>query len=315
MRTLKSKYLDAQLEYANLSQRFGPKHPRLVDAKAAVDEVTRTIGIEIHNMIGQLEKDLSNLLAKEDMLAKELAGQKTEVFGFSDDVRQYQTLRRDLAIDQDLHTAVSKRYAEAMLTEALTPNNIRIVERAIESEPVSQTLKTLLLNLILGLGLGVGLAFTREYFDKRFKTVDEVEQCLDLPCLGVIPHHRGTRRLKTPITLQAPGSRIAEAYRTVRSWLQAPAAQPVKSLLITSAAPAEGKSTTATNLAVSVAQLGWRVLLVDADLRRPMLHRAFGLTRDKGLTDILVHGTDWHEMLRDTKLENLKVLPAGYDSP
>jgi capsular exopolysaccharide synthesis family protein len=91
--------------------------------------------------------------------------------------------------------------------------------------------------------------------------------------------------------------------------------QPVKSLLITSAAPAEGKSTTAANLAVSVAQLGWRVLLVDTDLRRPVQHRAFGLARDKGLTDILVHGVDWHEILHETSLETLKILPAGMTPP
>jgi capsular exopolysaccharide synthesis family protein len=169
------------------------------------------------------------------------------------------------------------------------------------------------LNLILGLTLGVGLALITEYLDKRFKTVDEVERYLGLPCLGVIPHQRRIRRLGKPITLRAPGSRIAEAYRTIRTWLQAPTSQTVKTLLITSATPTEGKSTTAANLAVSFAQLGWRVLLVDVDLRRPAMHRAFGLQNDQeGLTDVLVHGTDWHQILRDTDLENLKVLPAGF---
>jgi capsular exopolysaccharide synthesis family protein len=151
-----------------------------------------------------------------------------------------------------------------------------------------------------------------EYFDKRFKSADEAERYLELPCLGIIPHYRSSRRLKRPITLQDPGSRIAEAYRTVRSWLQSPTPRPMKSLLITSATPGEGKTTTAANLGVSFAQLGWRVLLVDIDLRRPALHRSFGLTHDNGLTDILVHGTDWHQGLRDTDLENLKVLPAGF---
>ena len=312
LRALKQQFLEAQLEYANLAQRFGPKHPRLVQVKADLDERARAIGAEIHNRINQLQKDYNALLAKENMLAKELASQKAEVFSFSDDVRQYQTLRRDLDIDQNLHLAVSKRHAEAALSEALTTNNIRLVERAIASLPVSEAVKTMALNLMLGLTLGVGLALIREYFDKRFKSADEAERYLDLPCLGIIPHYRGSRRLKKPITLQAPGSRVAEAYRTVRSWLQSPAPRPMKSLLITSATLGEGKSTTAANLGVSFAQLGWRVLLVDVDLRRPALHRIFGLTHDNGLTDILVHGTDWHQGLRDTDLENLKVLPAGF---
>jgi uncharacterized protein involved in exopolysaccharide biosynthesis len=312
LRTLKSRYLEVQLEYASLAQRFGPKHPRLIQIKADLDERAQAIGAEIRNMISQLQKDQTTLLAKENMLAKELASQKTEVFGFSDDVRQYQTLRRDLEVDQNLHLAVSKRHAEAVLSEALTSNNIRIVERAIASIPVSEATKMIALNLILGLTLGVGLALITEYFDKRFKSADEVERYLELPCLGIIPHYRRSRRLKSPVTLQDPGSRVAEAYRTVRSWLQSPTPRPMKSLLITSATPGEGKSTTAANLGVSFAQLGWHVLLVDVDLRRPALHRNFGLTHDNGLTDILVHGTDWHQGLRDTELENLKVLPAGF---
>jgi capsular exopolysaccharide synthesis family protein len=312
LRTLKNQYIEAQLEYASLAQRLGPKHPRLVQVKADLDERGRAISAEIRNRINQLQKDYNALLAKENMLAKELAGQKAEVFGFSDDVRQYQTLRRDLDIDQNLHMAVSKRHAEAALSEALTTNNIRLVERAMGSIQVSEAMKMMALNLMLGLALGVGLALVREYFDKRFKSADEAERYLELPCLGIIPHYRGSRRLKKPITLEAPGSGIAEAYRTVRSWLQSPTPRPMKSLLITSAAPGEGKSTTAANLGVSFAQLGWRVLLVDIDLRRPALHRIFGLTHDNGLTDILVHGTDWHQGLRDTDLENLKVLPAGF---
>jgi capsular exopolysaccharide synthesis family protein len=312
LRTLKSQYLEAQLEYANLAQRFGPKHPRLIQIKANLDERAQAIGAEIRNMINQLQKDYDTLLAKENMLTNELASQKTEVFGFSDDVRQFQTLRRDLEIDQNLHLAVSKRHAEATLSEALTTNNIRLVEQAIASIPVSEAVKTMALNLVLGLMLGVGLALITEYFDKRFKSADEAERYLELPCLGIIPHYRSSRRLKRPITLQNPDSRIAEAYRTVRSWLQSPMPRPMKSLLITSATPGEGKSTTAANLGVSFAQLGWHVLLVDIDLRRPALHRNFGLTHDNGLTDILVHGTDWHHGLRDTELENLKVLPAGF---
>jgi capsular exopolysaccharide synthesis family protein len=312
LRTLKSRYLEVQLEYASLTQRFGPKHPRLMQIKADLDERAQAISAEIHNMISQLQKDHTAQLAKEKMLANELASQKAEVYSFSDDVRQFQTLRRDLEIDQNLHLAVSKRHAEAVLSEALTTNNIRIVERAIASLPVSEAVKTMALNLMLGLALGVGLALMTEYFDKRFKSADDVERYLELPCLGIIPHYRRSRRLKRPITMQDPSSRIAEAYRTVRSWLQSPTPRPMKSLLITSATPGEGKSTTAANLGVSFAQLGWHVLLVDVDLRRPALHRNFGLTHDNGLTDILVHGTDWQQGLRDTELENLKILPAGF---
>ena len=228
LRTLKGRYLEAQLEYASLAQNFGPKHPRLIQVKADLDERARAIGAEIRNMISQRQQDYNTLLAKENMLAKELASQKAEVFGFSDDVRQYQTLRRDLDIDQNLHLAVSKRHAEAALSEALTTNNIRLVERAMGSIPVSEAMKMMALNLMLGLTLGVGLALITEYLDKRFKSADEAERYLDLPCLGIIPHYRRSQRLKKPITLQASGSRVAEAYRTVRSWPAVPYATPIE---------------------------------------------------------------------------------------
>jgi succinoglycan biosynthesis transport protein ExoP len=310
--SLKSKFFDLQLEYTNLAKLFGPKHPKMIQAKAALAEVRRAISTEVQNMISSTAKEYQTLLAKEARLKNELETQKAEIFGFGDDIRQYNALQRDLEIDQNLHQIVSKRLAEATLTEALTTNNIRVIERALESEPVSQTAKTMALNLFLGLTLGVGLGFIVEYLDKRFKSADEVEQYLGLPCLGTIPHYPGIRHGRKPIALQDAGSSIAEAYRSLRTWVQASAAAPVKSLLITSATPAEGKSTTAANLAVSFAQLGRRVLLVDVDLRRPALHRAFGLTNDAGLTDVLVRGTDWRQVLQRTDLDNLQLLPAGF---
>jgi succinoglycan biosynthesis transport protein ExoP len=310
--SLKSKFFDLQLEYTNLAKLFGPKHPKMIQAKAALGEVQRAISTEIQNMISSLTKEYQTLQAKEARLKDELETQKAEIFGFDDDIRQYNVLQRDFDIDQNLHQIVSKRLAEATLTEALTTNNVRVVERALESEPLSQTTKAMALNLFLGLTLGVGLGFMVEYLDRRFKSADEVEQYLGLPCLGTIPHYQGIRHGRKPIALQDAGSSIAEAYRSLRTWVQASASASVKSLLITSATPAEGKSTTAANLAVSFAQLGRRVLLIDVDLRRPALHRAFGLTNDMGLTDVLVRGTDWRQVLRRTDLENLQLLSAGF---
>ena len=311
---LQNRYLALKVDYANLITRYKEKHPRSIEVKAQIDEVDRSIRAEIQNMISRLEKERATLLAKESTLQQESNSQKAEILSFSGDMREYKALRRDLEIDQNLHLAVSKRLAETTLTAALATNNIRLVERAVEAAPVSRAAKMLLLSGLLGLSFGVGLALMAEYFDKRLKTADEAERYLELPFLGVIPHHKISKGGK-PITLQAPRSRPAEAYRSLRTWIQLSAKQPVHSLLITSATPAEGKTTTAVNLAVSFAQLGRKVLLVDIDLRRPALHQAFGLSNQVGLTDVLVRQADWRQVIQDTELDNVKVLSAGSPPP
>ena len=312
---LQNRYLALKVDYANLITRYKEKHPRSIEVKAQIDEVDRSIRAEIQNMISRLEKERATLLAKESALQQESNSQKAEILSFSGDMRAYKALRRDLEIDQNLHLAVSKRLAETTLTAALATNNTRLVERAVEATPVSRAAKMIVLSGILGLSIGVGLALITEYFDKRLKTADEAERYLELPFLGVIPHYKKIGKGGKPITLQAPRSRTAEAYRSLRTWIQLSAKQPMHSLLITSATPAEGKTTTAVNLAVSYAQLGRKVLLIDIDMRHPALHQAFGLSNQVGLTDILVQRADWRQVIQDTDLDNVKVLSAGFHPP
>ena len=228
------------------------------------------------------------------------------------DVTTYEALRRDLDIQKAMYQEISKRLAETSITTALENNNVTIVEKALAGSPVlSGAIKYLLLGLIFSLGCGGGLTVLVEGLDKRFKNVAEVEQALALPFLGFIPRHAlPKRRPPALITLQKPWSAAAEAYHTVRTWIQL-AQPPVRSLLVTSACAREGKSTTAANLAVSFAQLGRHVLLVDADLRHPSLHRIFGDVQGQGLTDVLVRGVEWHSVVHEAPMDNLKILFAG----
>ena len=190
-------------------------------------------------------------------------------------------------------------------------NNVTIVETALAGTRCHQELKYLLFGLVFSLGCGGGLALLAEGLDKRFKNVAEVEQALALPFLGFIPRHALPKhRPPALITLQKPWSAAAEAYHTVRTWIQL-AQPPVRSLLVTSACGREGKSTTAANLAVSFAQLGRHVLLVDADLRHPSLHRIFGDIQGQGLTDVLVRGVEWRSVVHEAPMDNLKILFAG----
>lgn len=310
---LKKRLLDLQMEHANLANKLKPKHPRMVDLQANIAETKGTIKAAIQNMVNIIQKEYQTLFAQENTLKRELETQKTEIFSFSGNVREYNALRRDLEINQNLYLEVSRRLAETTLTEALTTNNMHLIEPALTGQLVpSRRVLLVLIHFVFGLGFGAVCALVVDYFDKRFKTTDEVEGLLEVPFLGFIPQHESYGRNGGPITLQEPGSHTAEAYRTLRTWLNLSTRKSLKTLLITSALPGEGKTTTAVNLAISFAQLGQMVLLVDTDLRRPSLYRHFAPSNKAGgLSNILMNDTEWEQVTQATALENLKIIAHG----
>lgn len=309
---LQTRYLNLQIEHAELAKKFMDKHPKMVLLSTERDEVRKAIREEVQRVIASLETQYNTLTTQENNLQQLLNTQKSTVIRSEKDMMTYETLRRDLDVHKAMYLDISKRFAETTLTTALETNNVTVVEQALSGVPVpSGTLKYLLLGSILSLACGGGLALLAESLDKKFKNVAEVEQFLALPFLGFVPHYvLSRRRPPALITLQKPSSDAAESYRTLRTWVQL-AKPPIQTLLVTSAVAEEGKSTTAANLAVSFAQLGQRVLLVDADLRKPSLHRVFGSGKKQGLADVLARGLEWQSVVQETPMDNLKVLFAG----
>jgi polysaccharide biosynthesis transport protein len=309
---LRTRYIDLQIQATEQAKKFMDKHPKMVALHEQMSEVRKAVTGEVQRVIASLENQHNTLVNQENELKQLFNTQKTSVIQSEKDVTSYESLRRDLDIQKAMYQEISKRLAETSITTALENNNVTVVEKALAGSPVpSRAPKYLLLSLIFSLGCGGGLAWVAEGLDKRFKNVTEVEQALALPFLGFIPRHAlPKRRPPALITLQKPWSAAAEAYHTVRTWVQL-AQPPVQSLLVTSACAREGKSTTASNLAVSFAQLGRHVLLVDADLRHPSLHRIFGDIQGQGLTDVLVRGVEWRSVVHEAPMDNLKILFAG----
>ncbi|HSX79895.1 MAG TPA: polysaccharide biosynthesis tyrosine autokinase, partial [Candidatus Saccharimonadia bacterium] len=310
--SLRSRYTDLQIQATDLGKRFMDKHPKMVALADQMVEVRKAVISEVQRVIASLENQYNALTTQENELKQLFNTQKTSVIHSEKDLTAYEASRRDLDVHKAMYQEISKRLAETTITTALENNNVTLVEKALVGKPVpSGAMKFLLIGLIFSLGCGGGLTLLVEGLDKRFKNVSEVEQDLGLPFLGFIPRHTlPKRRPPALITLQKPWSAAAESYHTVRTWIQL-AQPPVRSLLVTSASASEGKSTTAANLAVSFAQLGRHILLVEADLRRPSLHRAFGDIQGQGLTDVLVRGVEWRSVVHEAPMDNLKILFAG----
>jgi capsular exopolysaccharide synthesis family protein len=245
-------------------------------------------------------------------------------------------LERKRKVDEENFIFLTQKLEEIKIQEAGQSKNVRIIDRAIEStSPVKPKKKlNLMLGALIGIGLGIGLAFVIEYFDNSVKSHEELER-MGYSILGTIPQiemEKYEKKLERKlekigpmegrkiearlITHLDPKSPVSESYRTLRTNLQfSKVDRKIKTILITSAGPKEGKSTTAANLAIAMAQAGNKVVLVDADLRRPVVHSIFGMKKDEGITNYLMEAIPYEQIVKATFHENLFVICSGVLPP
>ena len=243
---------------------------------------------------------------------------------------QYARLERELKLNENLYITMKQKYEESRITEAGQMGKVRILDPAMVAMKVKPSKKVnLLLGIFLGMGLGLGYAFLREFLDNTVKAVEQLER-KGLTVLGIIPdmHHQSTANIQNKairpskggmdfqrrlITYEDPKSPISESYRSLRTNISyASSDKKIKSLLVSSPQPGEGKSTTVANLAIAFAQLRKRTLLIDADMRKPVQHNVFEHSRGPGLSEYLVGEVeDLHSIIRSTKIENLSIITAG----
>jgi capsular exopolysaccharide synthesis family protein len=243
---------------------------------------------------------------------------------------QYARLERDLKLNESLYLTMKQKYEESRITEAGQLGKVRILDPALIAKKVKPNKKmNLVLGLILGFGLGVGVALLKEYLDNTVKAVEHLER-KGLTILGIIPDMLGASNKKVVkaaalpskggtdlkrrlITYEDPKSPISESYRSLRTNISyASAEKKIKSLLVSSSQPGEGKSTTAANLAIAFAQLRKRTVLVDADLRKPVQHNVFDHPRGPGLAEYLIGDVgDVNTIIHESKVENLFIITAG----
>jgi polysaccharide biosynthesis transport protein len=295
---LRSQEIQLTAKRSELSKKYGPRHPQMIQ-----------LGSELNTLRDKLEREIKRLVGA------------VQIEGSS----QYLFLKREADANRQLYEVLLKRLKETVLTEDLPRNNIQVVDEALPSQVPIKPRKgmNLLLAVIIGLTMGAGLAFFFEYLDNTIRNPEDVERVIAAPLLGVVPSagraKNPGRPIETILSLE-PKSPQAEAYRTIRTGvLLSSAGRQPKVVLVTSPGAEEGKTTTAVNLAVAMAQAGNTTLLVDADLRKPRIHRIFAPNaspRDssddaKGLGPVLVGGITPEAAIRQTPVPLLSILTSG----
>ena len=285
---------------------------------------------EIFNKIVENEVEVHAAESRAEEYKKLVYQMSSRLSSLPSQTLQYARFERELKLNENLYLAMKQKYEESRITEAGQLGKVRILDPALVAKKVKPDKKmNLLIGLILGLGLGIGIAFFRELLDNTVKAVEQLER-KGLTVLGIIPdmHHQaggpiksftkspskgGTDFKRRLITYEDPKSPVSESYRSLRTNISyASIDNKIKSLLISSPQPGEGKSTTTANLAIAFAQLRRRTLLIDADLRKPVQHNVFEQSRGPGLSEYLIGEVeDIKSIIHPTKVENLFIITAG----
>lgn len=335
--TLHGQLSDLETQRAQLSTKFAPKHPQILQLDAQISKVQGEINNEVDVARHQVHDEYQSAVGLEDALRKRLGAQEDATYRLDEDTAQYAILRHQAELTRDLYDTLQLRLKEASVTAGLSASNITVVDRAeVPTAPIAPRKQMMMMmGLIGGLMVGCVVAFMIESIDDRLRTSEEVESASMLPSLAAVPHmaygqakRNGQARVEAAegtkqapqqlITLWDPKSNGAEAYRGMRSSLLLSSIDnPPRVIVVTSAFPAEGKTTTALNLSIVLAQRGEKILLVDGDLRRGSLHRVFGMPDQSfGLSTALSQPGVHHEVpVPFPDLPTLHVLATGPRPP
>ncbi len=308
---LKTKRAELLGEYQEKLRIFKPGYPAMEQIKGQIDEVDKQLASEIGRIKGSIRSEFDAASSAESMLGQRLAELKAQMLDLQGRSIQYNIIKREVDTNRELYDGLLQRYKEIGVAGGITANNISVVDRArAPASRFSPNLsRNLLLGLLAGIAAGVFLALLFEHLDDTIKSPDEVEQKFGLPILGVIPRILRGSPLEA---LKDPRSAFSESYRSVRTALQFSTETGVpRTLFVTSSAPGEGKSTTALTLSMHFAQLGKRVLLIDADLRNPTLHQSLRVPNSAGLSNYLSGASRPLKFLHPTHVKNLACLCSG----
>ncbi|MFP4579471.1 MAG: GumC family protein [Candidatus Sumerlaeia bacterium] len=334
LQQLKQEYKNMELEYARLKATLGAKMPQVQTAKATMDELKKQIKEEEGTrqkevaenwdlLKAEAKNEVKLAQANYDYIKEKYDKERKQLSELQQGLIQYTILKREADVNRQLYNSLLQRWKEVQVTSEIKPSNVSVVDYAVP--PLTPQMKskqrTILAGAMLGLMLGIGFVFFLEYMDLTVRDGEDLERFAQIASLGMVPRYeyrRGERHERENVDLAChnhPKSSFAESVRIARTSVQfsMPDRSP-RVILVTSSLPGEGKTTIATNLATVYAQRGESVLLVDSDMKKPAIHKSFGMDSSPGLSETLTgHFDGLH--VPESEVPNLYVLPSGSKPP
>lgn len=311
-------YRDEAQKLAQLQKRYGPKHPEVQYQEERTTAARDALKAEGLTLLRSLDGEIKADLDAEANYTKEVERLTEEALVLNKQEIDYKRLSRDSQNNSDIYALLLKRAQESGLQAQDTSNNIRPLDSALRpASPIEPNLRSsVVLGFALGLMLALALAFFVEFMDRSVKSQEDIEVNIGLPFLGFVPSvDLGTiseRRPRDLYILEHPNSTVAECCRVVRTnILFCSPDKPLKTLVVTSSNPVEGKTMTVVNLGIVMAQSGHSTLIVDTDMRRPRLHKALGVSNENGVSRLIVGETDIDSAVKSTDVPGLYLLPCG----
>ena len=321
---LRAQYYTERNKFIELEKVFGPKNAQYQMQKAKIDDLYAALQTEAKRMLTGLEEQVKAVSATESALKAEVDRATKDALDLGPKIVAYNELSRRKKSLEDRYSILRTRLSTSELNDRMNRNfdssNVRPLDIAlIPGVPVSPNLRfNVAAAAVLSMLLGLGLVMLLVFMDRTIKTTADAQTATGAPVLGIIPMlderelANNGESARDLYVAQQPTSRVAECCRSLRTNIMFSAAdRQIKTIVVSSANPREGKTTSVIYLGTTMAQSGQRVLLIDTDMRRPRLHVSMGVPRQTGLSNLIVGDKDYDDVIRTTEIPNLFVLPCG----
>lgn len=315
--SLKQQISAEKINIAELQERYRPKHPRMIEVQRKLEQTESELLRSIRGVVNQVNSQYEAAQQELKEAKSDLVEQEEESLALSRAAVEYNAKERAYLIEEELHNSIISRMRETSVGVTLNNQNARVIDRAKPAQEGNYVSPNLLLNLGLGLvggaGLGLAFAFFVAFIDDRVKSSFDIESVIGVPLIGIIPQIKKLDAVqRAQVVLNNADRQVSEAFLTLHSALRLkPEAKNAKCVLTTSTIPGEGKSFVTTNVAMTFAAHGEKVVIVDCDLRKPNIHKSLQLENTKGVIDVVGGSGTLDEVTLKNVAPNLDVIPTG----